>query len=109
MKKGYQKILTLFEKWFPTEVTLNGIKKELPETTEQDLLTLQLAGFLEVNLHSSDKFGDHHYILSKDGFNHLWGLRAYHMAKRTKVLTYWIMILTIIMIALGIIQIIKLA
>lgn len=108
MRKGYQAILTFFESKFPREITIEGVKEKHLDTTPEDLLTLQLAGFLEVNYNSKDKFGNHHYKISKEGFSHLVGLRTYHMAKKTKQLTNWIIVLTIVMISLSIIQIWKL-
>jgi len=104
MKKGYQKILSRFEIEFPAEMSISKIKEFLPKTTEQDLLGLKLAGFLEIDGHK-DKFGDHLHKISEKGFSHLVQLRTYHMTKKTKELTNWIIILTIFIIILSIIQI----
>lgn len=107
MRKGYQKILTFFEKEFPSEFSISGVRSQIKGVTDQDLLSLQLAGFLEVNPSSRDNVGDHHYKISKEGFSHLVGLRTYQMAKRTKILTNWIIGLTIVMIILSFLQILK--
>ena len=107
MKKGYQEILSKYEEQFPEEMSIFRIKEFLPRVTEQHLLELNLAGFIETDEGQTNKKGDSRYRISKEGFSHLVGLRTYHMAKATKKLTSWIIGLTIVMIVLGIIQIWK--
>jgi len=106
MKKGYQEILTLFEHKFPIGMALSGVLKKIPDVTSQNLSELYSAGFLNVDYGKKDKLGNQYYKISKDGFSHLTLLRNYHMTKKTKKLTNWIVGLTISLILLGIIQII---
>ncbi len=106
MKKGYQEILSRFEKQFPEEMNIFGIKEFLPRVTEQDLLELKLAGFLEVNVYDPDKHGDNLHKISKEGFSHLVGLRTYQMAKATRKLTDWIKILTGGLFLIGVVQVV---
>jgi hypothetical protein len=104
MKKGYQEILSLFEKNSSSEITISYVLKYLPHVTPQDLFELEQMGLLEVNYNKKDTHGDHPHKLTKAGFNHLWELRVYGVGKQTNKLTNWIIVLTVSLIILGAIQ-----
>ncbi len=105
MRKGYERILGFYEKEYPEEMSISKVVETLPKTTEHDLLSLGLAGFLDnQGYKQKDKKGDTLYKLSKEGFSHLNGLRALQIAKETKRLTNVVIGLTFSLIILGFVQ-----
>ena len=108
MKKGYQKILRVFEEKPLVQMTLSDIRASIwnMKVTSKDLFELEHLGLLESDKMIKDHLGNNPYKLTKEGFNHLWTLRVYHVSKKMNNLTKWIKWLTLAMIIVGIIQII---